>query len=227
MVNGRVEDAMVRGFWGSGSLVSMMLICGALAACSGGGEGQNADAGDADAADGGAGDVDTDADSGELEPPRCQALPRCEAGERVVACQCVSELDRRCTYDDECRPGETCEELEAGRPSVCIYEPAAPRECPGGPGCELGAQSELLAGAASMVITPQTFKVPPAEGESDPGWEADAMWLAGFSSGRPALFCLEERIGCAELDCCVSKFAHDDLKSQIVVLRQDETTVAM
>ncbi|TXC74664.1 hypothetical protein FRC91_16260 [Bradymonadales bacterium TMQ1] len=221
---------MWRGAWRGGAWLGVMLIAVVMVACSSPGDDARTDGGERDSGEhdaGGSEDVGEDADGGGLEPPRCQAFPQCADDERVVDCQCVSNLDRRCSYDDECRPEETCQEIEAGRPKVCIYEPPVPRGCPGEPGCEAGAQEVLLAGAASMIITPESFKAPPAEGESDPGWEDDAMWIAGFSSGRPALFCPEERIGCDGPECCISKFAHDDLKSQIVVLRQDETTVAM
>jgi len=64
----------------------------------------------------------------------------------------------------------------------------------------------------------------PDEGEGD--GEMQGMWLAGFSSGRPAQYCPEELIGCAAPECCVSKFAHDDIKVQIAVIRQRGITVA-
>lgn len=64
----------------------------------------------------------------------------------------------------------------------------------------------------------------PDEGEGD--GQMQGMWLAGFTTGRPALYCPEELIGCDRPECCVSKFAHDDLKSQVVVFRQNQTTVA-
>lgn len=59
--------------------------------------------------------------------------------------------------------------------------------------------------------------------------EADGVpqgaWLAGFDVSRPAIYCPSERIGCAEVDCCVSQVAHDDLKLQVVVMRQGDVTV--
>lgn len=64
----------------------------------------------------------------------------------------------------------------------------------------------------------------PDEGEGDK--ELQGMFIAGFSSGRPAQYCPEELIGCDEPECCVSKLAHDDLKVQIAVLRKGEVTVA-
>ncbi|MFU8806683.1 MAG: hypothetical protein ACNA8W_22940, partial [Bradymonadaceae bacterium] len=64
----------------------------------------------------------------------------------------------------------------------------------------------------------------PDQGEGD--GRMQGMWLAGFSPGRPALYCPEELIGCDAPECCVSKFAHDDLLSQVVVFRQNQTTVA-
>ncbi|MCB9541434.1 MAG: hypothetical protein H6703_03165 [Myxococcales bacterium] len=66
--------------------------------------------------------------------------------------------------------------------------------------------------------------VAPDEGEGD--GEMQGMWLAGFSTGRPAQYCPEELIGCDRPECCVSKFAHDDLKVQIAVVRQRGVTVA-
>jgi hypothetical protein len=64
----------------------------------------------------------------------------------------------------------------------------------------------------------------PDEGEGDK--ELQGMFIAGFSSGRPAQYCPEELIGCDGPECCVSKLAHDDLKVQIAVLRKGEVTVA-
>lgn len=64
----------------------------------------------------------------------------------------------------------------------------------------------------------------PDEGEGD--GIAQGMWLAGFGNGRPAQFCPDELIGCDEVECCVSKYAHDDIKSQVAVFRRGETTVA-
>jgi hypothetical protein len=64
----------------------------------------------------------------------------------------------------------------------------------------------------------------PDEGEGDN--QLQGIWLAGFTTGRPAQACPPERVGCPEVDCCVSRWAHDDLKAQIAVLRQGQTTVA-
>ncbi|MCA9540295.1 MAG: hypothetical protein KC620_15460 [Myxococcales bacterium] len=64
----------------------------------------------------------------------------------------------------------------------------------------------------------------PDEGEGD--GKMQGIWMAGFSSGRPATLCPPERIGCDGVDCCVSKWAHDDLNAQIVVIRQNGLTVA-
>ena len=62
------------------------------------------------------------------------------------------------------------------------------------------------------------------EGELD--GELQGIWIAGFSAGRPAQYCPEALIGCDRPECCVSKYAHDDLRVQIAVLRRGETTVA-
>lgn len=64
----------------------------------------------------------------------------------------------------------------------------------------------------------------PDTGEGD--GEMQGMWLAGFSSGRPAQYCPAELIGCDRPECCVSKFAHDDILVQIAVVRQRGVTVA-
>lgn len=64
----------------------------------------------------------------------------------------------------------------------------------------------------------------PDEGEDD--GTLQGIWIAGFSPGRPAQYCPESRVGCSEVDCCTSKYAHDDIKVQIAVLRRGDTTVA-
>jgi len=64
----------------------------------------------------------------------------------------------------------------------------------------------------------------PDRGEGD--GEMQGMWIAGFSNGRPAQLCPEERIGCDAPDCCISKWAHDDIRVQISVLRKGDVTVA-
>lgn len=64
----------------------------------------------------------------------------------------------------------------------------------------------------------------PDEGEGD--GELQGMFIAGFSHGRPAQYCPEELIGCDRPECCVSKYAHDDIKIQIVVFRKGDATVA-
>lgn len=64
----------------------------------------------------------------------------------------------------------------------------------------------------------------PDEGEGD--GELQGMWIAGFSVGRAAQFCPEELIGCEGPECCVSKYAHDDLRVQIMVFEKGSTRVA-
>jgi hypothetical protein len=64
----------------------------------------------------------------------------------------------------------------------------------------------------------------PDRGEGDK--ELQGMWLAGFTNGRPAQYCAPELIGCDGVECCVSKYAHDDLMVNIAVFRHGETTVA-
>ena len=63
----------------------------------------------------------------------------------------------------------------------------------------------------------------PDEGEGD--GRPQGIWIAGFSGGRAAQYCPEGLIGCSEPECCVSKFAHDDIEVNLVVFRQGETTV--
>lgn len=66
--------------------------------------------------------------------------------------------------------------------------------------------------------------VAPDEGEAD--GQMQGMWIAGFGAGRPAQYCPEALIGCDSPECCVSKFAHDDLRVQIIVFEQGSTRVA-
>ncbi len=201
-----------------------------------------------------------DADAADA-PEACPGVEPCGEGQRMVDCRCVSNMDRRCVDDGDCRPTETCESFDEHR--VCIYEAAGVQKCPGSAGCDGGGDGELLAGAASRVVTPQGFETPTAAGvdeanyldfgvgsvddevwndcgydglcPGDDGYdgpdegEADgkmqAMWLAGFSNGRPAQYCPDDKIGCDAPDCCVSKYAHDDLMVQVAALRQDDVTV--
>lgn len=65
----------------------------------------------------------------------------------------------------------------------------------------------------------------PDRGEGDN--ELQGMFIAGFSSGRAAQYCPPEKVGCEGVDCCVSKYAHDDLMANIAVLRHGETTIAL
>ncbi len=64
----------------------------------------------------------------------------------------------------------------------------------------------------------------PDEGEGD--GQMQAIWIAGFTNGRPAQLCPAERIGCDRADCCVSKWAHDDIRVQIAVVERDDVTIA-
>ena len=64
----------------------------------------------------------------------------------------------------------------------------------------------------------------PDDGEGD--GQPQAVWIAGFSAGRPAQYCPDELVGCDRPQCCISKFAHDDIEVNLVVLRQGDTTVA-
>jgi hypothetical protein len=63
----------------------------------------------------------------------------------------------------------------------------------------------------------------PDEGEGDS--EPQAVWIAGFSTGRAAQYCPEAQIGCEGPECCISKYAHDDIEVNLVVLRQNGVTV--
>ena len=65
----------------------------------------------------------------------------------------------------------------------------------------------------------------PDDGELD--GQLQGVFIAGFAHGRPAQKCPPELIGCGEAECCISAWAHDDLKAQIVVIEQGETTVAL
>ncbi|MBH25766.1 MAG: hypothetical protein CMH57_15270 [Myxococcales bacterium] len=196
----------------------------------------------------------------DVEEDPCPELT-CGDAQRRTGCRCVPTYDRSCTRQSECRPEETCQEVDGVQ--LCWYEPPPVKACPGAEGCEAGA-GELLAGASSRVITPDGFETATAQGlgggvtidfgpqqlegnwndcgldgvcPEDPEYtgadegEEDGipqgMWIAGFSSGRPAQYCPEELVGCPMLECCVSRLAHDDLKAQVVVMRQGDVTVAM
>lgn len=63
----------------------------------------------------------------------------------------------------------------------------------------------------------------PDEGEGD--GVPQGIWIAGFTTGRAAQYCPDELIGCDDVECCVSKFAHDDIELNLAVFRQGETTV--
>lgn len=242
----------------------VVLTMGVLWACSGPQpedveQHSDADAPDvvADATDDVAGGDADDPDAADL----CPGVEPCAANERMVDCSCVSNLDRRCITDGDCRAEESCERF--GDRGVCMYEPKPVQRCPGSPGCSAGAGGDFKAGAASRPITPEGFETPTAAGVDDsnyltfgiggvsdevwndcgydgicPGEEGypgpdegegdgrmQGMWLAGFGNGRPAQYCPEDKIGCAQPDCCVSKYAHDDLMVQVAAMRQDSTTV--
>lgn len=66
--------------------------------------------------------------------------------------------------------------------------------------------------------------VQPDDGEADGALQG--AWIAGFGHGRPAEYCPQELIGCEGPECCVSALAHDDLKAQIVVMKQGNISVA-
>lgn len=208
--------------------------------------------------------ADTRTDAAEVAAdaaPECPGVDPCAEDERLVDCQCVSNMDRRCDDDSDCRPDETCQTFDEHK--VCIYEPDPVQACPGSEGCDGGGDGVFYAGAASRVITPQGFETPkpagldgstlnfsvggvtdenwndcgydglcpgdegytePDEGEGD--GKMQGMWIAGFSNGRPAQYCPGEKIGCDAPDCCVSKYAHDDLKVQVAVMRYNDVTVA-
>ncbi|MFN3201562.1 MAG: hypothetical protein ACE366_24380 [Bradymonadia bacterium] len=209
-------------------------------------------------------DAEVVADAGPPDAtPGCGEAVMCDPLlQRVVDCACESVFDRRCVTDADCRPEETCQDVEGHQ--ICYWEPPAnPTVCPGAPGCMGEGDPTLLAAAVSKVVTPSGFETARPEGLEDdntlnfnppdiegrwndcgydglcpddagyPGpdeGEGDGvmqgMWIAGFSSGRPAQYCPEEKIGCDAVDCCVSKYAHDDLKVQIAVMRQRDVTVA-
>ena len=200
----------------------------------------------------------------------------CPRGHRCVCafdlyCRCDTPFDRGgCDTDEDCRPQERCvdhQRLGLETPDrICWLEPSAltPKVCPGSEGC-LSGTGVLLAGARSMVITPDGYETatplglddfhlnftppimtpsplwrdcgyddlcPEDEGymSPDPGegdGELQGIFIAGFQHGRPAQFCPETLIGCAEVECCVSRYAHDDLKAQVVVFQQGDNTVGL
>lgn len=247
-----------------------LIIALALTSCSGPGS-DNADAPIPDAGadfsapidDG----VDAAKDAGEesdVPVDRCPLAEPCESYERLLSdCECVSNFDRKCFDQSDCRPGEECRMVDEVQ--LCWFEPPPLRSCPGADGC-LTNDGALMAGAARKVVTPVGFETPTTNGLDDEGvtvkrdpyrfwstrdWndcgldglcpgdagytapdegEADgkpqAVWIAGFDTGRVAQYCPDELIGCDRPECCVSKFAHDDIEVNLVVFQQGETTVA-
>lgn len=64
----------------------------------------------------------------------------------------------------------------------------------------------------------------PDEGEAD--GQMQGMWIAGFTFGRPAQKCPPELVGCDAPECCVSEWAHDDIRVQVAVVEQGDVRVA-
>ncbi len=245
------------GFW----LVSLALIAGCSDGSGGAKHTHALDAGPADATDATATDATSAPDTASDADAQCPGVAACPPGQRMVACKCYSDLDRRCVSDSDCRDGESCEHFD--KRDVCMYHPKPVRVCPGSDGCDAGGDGVFYAGAASRVINLQGFETPTAQGVDEhnllsfnPGQVSDevwhdcgydglcpgddgypgpdegegdgkmqGMWLAGFSSGRPAQFCPAEKIGCDGPDCCVSKYAHDNLKVQVAAMRYNDVTV--
>jgi hypothetical protein len=248
-----------------------ILLCLVAAACSGDDEnngsnnsttpdsGTSDDAGSADDS----GTTTADMGAPDLGPPACEADPMCEDDERQIGCECVQKNDRACFTDADCRPDETCQEVEGDR--ICWWEAPPVRVCPGSEGCDAGGDGQLRVGAVSKIVTPDGFETPRPAGLDDSGaylnfgpgpnigdrWrdcgydnicpddpdypgpdegEGDGLmqgiWIAGFSNGRPAQLCPEELIGCDGPECCVSKWAHDDIRVQIAVVERDDVTIA-
>lgn len=192
----------------------------------------------------------------------CDPVPECADNERLVGCECVWDMDRKCLVDSDCRSDEVCKQVDEHR--ICWWTPPPVRVCPGTEGCDQGGDGVFYAGAASRSLVLEGFETPkpagideenymnfspfqmpedawndcgydgicpedegytaPDEGEGD-GYP-QGMWIAGFTNGRPAQTCPEEKIGCAELDCCVSKWAHDNTMVQVTVYRHNDITIA-
>jgi hypothetical protein len=113
-----------------------------------------------DAGEGGdAPPIELDGEDGEVDASEgCPELPVCGDHQRVVGCECVSMMDRRCLTDADCRPDETCEAFDGLSVNVCWWTPPPVAVCPGGAGCPTGGDGQLYAGAASMVVTPDGFE---------------------------------------------------------------------
>lgn len=185
-------------------------------------------------------------------------------------CHCDAKTDRgSCESDADCRLQEHC--VERQRPNrevsdrICWLDESelTAKVCPGSAGCMNGS-GPLLAGARSMIITPDAFEtakpaglddfhinfVPPLQDQAlwrdcgydnlcpgDEGYitadhgendqELQGIFIAGFFPGRPAQYCPEDLIGCDDIECCVSRYAHDHLKAQVLVLQQGENTVGL
>ncbi len=165
-----------------------------------------------------------------LSQADCRAGETCEAIERagLSVCMFTEPPLRAC-------PGEGCEQnddpvLYAGSASRVFTPEGFETPTPEGlDGSQLNFAPPFEPGQWNDCgldgLCPDDDGYPgPDEGEGD--GEMQGMWLAGFSTGRPAQYCPEELIGCDRPECCISKFAHDDLKVEIAVIRQRGITVA-
>jgi hypothetical protein len=112
-------------------------------------------------------DTDTpDEDTGPVDPG-------CEPPLRQVDFFCAGPFDRICTTNAECRPAETCEDIDDQGYGTCILGLDPPLVCPGAAGCAPpAAGTPMRVGFASRVITPQ-------------GWE----------QARPAFLASPDRFG--------------------------------
>ncbi len=111
-------------------------------------------------------DIASSADT--ADPLSCPEAPACDDDQRRLSdCTCVSNLDRRCLRDRDCRPDATCEPLDDSDRKVCVYAPEPVQTCPGSEGCDGGGDDVLRAGAASRSVTPRGFERPTSEGVDD------------------------------------------------------------
>ncbi len=176
---------------------------------------------------------ETDADCRANET--CQSFPIGDTGREDLVCI----LDEAQLTVTACPGAAGCEDADGDLLAAAVSKIVTPQgfETPKPAGLEDGGESAYMNFAPP--IADQTKwndcgydgLCPGDEGytEADEGeldGQLQGMFIAGFRHGRPAQYCPEELIGCDEPECCVSKYAHDDIRVQIAVVRKGGTTVA-
>ena len=159
----------------------------------------------------------------------CRPNETCKKFQHVKVCMYEPEPVRTCPGSEGCQNNDG--DLEVGAASKVVTPQGFERPKPAGVDNENimnfswnSAPDEKWHDCGFDGLCPGDKGYTKAdEGEGD--GKAQGMWLAGFSIGRPAQYCPPAKVGCNEPDCCVSKYAHDNLKVQITAMTQGDTTV--